>query len=59
MPKWIVKLNEFDIEQPVEAETASKARYKVYKMAREAGYFRDGCFRAFLENVGSTWRTYS
>lgn len=58
MAEWIVKLDGFD-SVPVEAETASKARYKVYKLAREAGYFRDGCFRAFLERVGSTWRKYS
>ncbi len=55
MSIWIVKVDGADVD-PVEAETASKARYKVYKLAREAGYFRDGCFRAFLERVGSTWR---
>jgi hypothetical protein len=54
MSNWVVKLDGFDPE-PVEAETASQARYKVYKLARDAGYFREG-FRAFLERVGSTWR---
>lgn len=53
MSNWVVKLDGFDPE-PVEAETASQARYKVYKMTREAGY--SWGFRAFLERVGSTWR---
>jgi len=58
MALWVVNMDGFTID-PVEAETASKARYKVYKMAREADYFRDGGFRAFLERVGSVWRKSS
>ena len=54
MYQWIVRLDGFE-SQTVEAETASKARYKVYKLAREADYFRNG-FSEFLERVGSTWR---
>lgn len=52
--QWVVSVDGF-VSQTVEAETASKARYKVYKLAREADYFRNG-FREFIERVRSTWR---
>lgn len=32
-----------------DADSASQARWKAFKAAREAGYFRDG-FKAFLQH---------
>ena len=54
MTKWFIKMEGFSIE-PVEAETASKAKYKVYKMAQEAGYYRYG-FKSFLVDVERIWK---
>ena len=49
---WLVPLYGFDHIAAV-ADTASKAKFAVYKAAREAGYYagRDG-FRSFLSDVG-------
>lgn len=49
---WIVRLRGFSDDAVVEAPTRSAARYRCWKMAREAGYFdrRDG-FRKFLDSL--------
>lgn len=46
--RYIVRGNGFD-DCHVDAATASGAKYRAFKLAREAGYFRGG-FRAFLQH---------
>lgn len=46
--RYIVRCDGFD-DCHVEAATASAAKYRAFKLAREAGYFRES-FKAFLAN---------
>ena len=48
MRRYVVEVDGFD-NTIVEAETAGKAKWKVFQRIREAGYITD--FREFLDRV--------